>query len=397
MTRSRLIRLIVIAGMVGAVAIGIRFFFFGASETPRLLTATVALVDIEKTVIATGTLEAYQQVSVGAQVSGQIKSLKVDLGDRVSKGDLIAEIDSITQHNTLKNARAELARIEAQRAAKAAQMKQAELAFQRQKKMLAQKASSQEDFEAAEATLNTTIADIAALDAQIEQAKIQVSTAEVNVGYTRITAPIDGTVVAVVVKEGQTVNSVQQAPTIVKLARLDTMTIKAEISEADVVNVRPGQNVYFTILGEPNKRRYATLRAIEPAPSTINTETTTSSTSSSTSSSNTAIYYNGIFDVPNDDGKLRISMTAQVSIILAGAEGVPGLPTAALNAPHPDGSYTVNVVDKSGAITERKIRIGVDDGVNAQIIEGLVVGEQVLLGDAAKGSSTQVRRMPMRL
>ncbi len=396
MTRSRLIRLVLIALVLAVAVFGIRAYFFGASDTPRLLTAEVTIRDIERTVIATGTLEAFQQVSVGAQVSGQVKSLKVDFGDQVKRGDLIAEIDSVTQQNTLRNAKAELARIEAQRASKVASLKQAELAFQRQKKMLAQKASSQEDFETAEATLNMTIADIAALDAQIDQAKIQVSTAEINLGYTKITAPIDGTVVAVVVKEGQTVNSVQQAPTIVKVAQLDQMTVKAEISEADVINVRPGQSVYFSILGEPDKRHYATLRAIEPAPSSINTESRRANSTSSASSSPVAIYYNGIFDVPNEDGKLRISMTAQVAIILAGAKGVPSIPTTALGAANADGSYTVQVVDKIGNITPRKIKIGVEDSVNAQIIEGLSVGEKVLLGDAAQGSSTQMRRSPIR-
>ncbi|MCK2169402.1 HlyD family efflux transporter periplasmic adaptor subunit, partial [Thalassospira xiamenensis] len=135
--------------------------------------------------------------------------------------------------------------------------------------MRALDASPQEDFESAEATLNVTKAEIAALNAQIDQAKIAVDTAEIDLGYTKILAPMDGTVVALPVKEGQTVNAAQSTPTIIKLAQLDTMTVEAEISEADVIRVREGQPVSFTILGDPDTRYESTLRAIEPAPTGI--------------------------------------------------------------------------------------------------------------------------------
>ncbi|KAG1083237.1 hypothetical protein G6F40_014834 [Rhizopus arrhizus] len=129
--------------------------------------------------------------------------------------------------------------------------------------MLAADASSREAFETAEARLAVTRAEIASLDAQIAQAEIQVDTARVNLGYTRIVSPIDGMVGAVVTKEGQTVNSIQSAPTIIKVAQVDTMTIKAQISEADVTRVKAGLPVYFTIRGEPDQRYQAKLRAFD--------------------------------------------------------------------------------------------------------------------------------------
>ncbi|QLF92553.1 efflux RND transporter periplasmic adaptor subunit [Pseudomonas sp. ABC1] len=364
---------------------------FPTSSTQGLLTAEVVAQDIQRTVIATGTLEAFNQVSVGAQVSGRIESLKVDFGDEVKKGDLIAEIDSLTQQNDLKNARAALANVKAQRAAKQASRKQAQLAFERQRSMSVQNASSREDYETAEANLAMVKAEIDALDAQIEQAQMQVATAELNLGYTQITAPIDGTVVGVVVKEGQTVNSAQSAPTLVKLAQLGKMTVKAEISEADVVHVQPGLPVYFTTLGEPDKRREATLRAIEPAPDSINSE---SDSSSSTTSTDTAIYYNGVFDVPNEDGRLRISMTAEVNIVLDQAKAVPSIPVAALGSANRDGSYTVQVLRGDGRMEPRDIRTGLEDSLNVQVLEGLALGEKIVLGDAAQGSSTQLRGGP---
>jgi macrolide-specific efflux system membrane fusion protein len=395
MSVSRILRLLVLLAVLGGLAWGAKLWFFPTQQVaPRFLTATVVTKDIERVVLADGTLEAFKQVSVGAQVSGQIKSLKVDFGDKVKVGDLIAEIDSKTQENNLKDAEAQLANTKAQRAAKEASLKQAELAFARLKTMLASAAASREDFEAAEATLAVTKAEIAALDAQIEQADIQVSTARLNLGYTRIEAPIDGTVVAVVVEEGQTVNSAQSTPTIVKIAQLDTMTVKAEISEADIVNVTPGMPVYFTILGDPDRRYEAKLRMIEPAPTSINSESSgsasSSSTSSSSSSTSTAIYYNGIFDVPNADNRLRIDMTAQVSILAGSARGVPTIPTSALGARDADGGYTVQIVDDAGNVAARKIRTGIEDETDVEVKEGLAPGEKVVLGDAAAGTSMQL-------
>jgi macrolide-specific efflux system membrane fusion protein len=242
--RARVI--LIIAGLIVALIV-----WRSVRPAPPLALATSPVVrgDIENTVVATGELDAFKLVSVGAQASGQIKTLKVQLGDKVKAGDLIAEIDPTTQANAVRNAEAAVASTRAQRAVQLANLRQAELAFERQKMMIGDEATSKADYEAAEAQLATTKAQIQALDAQIEQGQTQLATAKANLGYTKILAPMDGTVVAVVVKEGQTVNAVQSAPTIVKLANLDVMTVSAQISEADVIKVHPGQTVYFTILG----------------------------------------------------------------------------------------------------------------------------------------------------
>ena len=250
--------------------------------------------------------------------------------------------------------------------------------------MIKDEATSKADYETAEATLASTRAQIEALDAQIEQGQTQLATAKANLGYTKIVAPIDATVVALVAKEGQTVNAVQTAPTIVKLATLDVMTVSAEISEADVIKVRPGQTAYFTILGNPDKRYYGKLRSIEPAPSSIETET--SATSSTTSSSTTqAIYYNGQFEVPNPDGELRISMTAQVYLVLGDAKDALIIPSAALDQKGPNGSYTVLVVGADGKPAPRQVTIGLNNNATAQVLSGLKAGEKVVVGE---GSAT---------
>jgi macrolide-specific efflux system membrane fusion protein len=375
--KATLAKWLLAALVLAGLGVGAKVYFFPAEETMQYLTATAARADVRETVLATGTLEAFKQVSVGAQASGQVKSLKVALGDEVKQGDLIAEIDAQSQENAMRIAEADLENMKAQRAAKAATLKQAESEYKRQKGMLTARATSQQDYESALATLTETKADIAALDAQIVASTIDVDTARVDLGYTSITAPMDGVVVAVITKEGQTVNASQSTPTIVKLAQLDTMTVKAEVSEADVVHVSPDQHVYFTILGEPDRKYEATLRSIEPAPDSIEDDD-----DDTTSSSDEAIYYNALFDVPNPDRRLRISMTAEVTIILDEAENVLTIPEAALGTTDDQGRHAVRVLGADGAPETRWVRTGISDSVNVQVLEGLDEGEQVILGEA---------------
>jgi macrolide-specific efflux system membrane fusion protein len=383
-SRSKFKRYALIAAILLLLVVGARAAFFSAPPPPTFAVAEVSRADLEDSVLASGTIDAIERVSVGAQATGQLKSLKVELGDRVKKGQLVAEIDDLTQQNELRNAQAALQTRRAERAAKVATLKQAELAFKRQRQMLAADASSREAYETAEATLAVTRAEIASLDAQIAQAEIQVDTAQVNLGYTRIVSPIDGMVVAVVTKEGQTVNSIQSAPTIIKVAQVDTMTIKAQISEADVTRVKPGLPVYFTILGEPDERYRATLRAVEPAPDSIQKEDAASSlTTSSSTSTSAAVYYNGLFDVPNPDEKLRISMTAQVFIVLGEAKDAVVVPASALGKRGKDGRYEVRVVLDGNKTETRQVRIGMNNNVQAQVLEGLEVGERVVSADSS--------------
>ena len=385
---SRRIRHVLI--MVGLVALAALAWWWlkPEPEPTEYLTAPVVQKDLENTVLAAGKLEARRLVSVGAQASGRIEQLFVGLGDQVKTGQLIAQIDNLTQNNSLQNAEAALANQQAQRLVRLAQLEQNRQSLNRQRALLKDQATSQAEYEAAEAAFKTAQAEITALDAQIRQAQLSVDTARLNVGYARVTAPMDGTVVAIVAEEGQTVNANQSAPTIIRLADLNTLTVKAQISEADVVNVKAGQTVYFTILGDPDKRYYATLRAIEPAPESIKTEATSSST-------NTAIYYNGLFDVPNPDGELRIDMTAQVYIVLDQAKNVLSIPAAALTKA--DGKTRVRVLNAAGEPEPREVKIGLNNRVDAQVLSGLKAGEKVLLGGASdvETQSRGGRRGPM--
>ena len=372
---------------------------FAEAATDAFVTAAVTRGDIRQTVLATGILKPSRLVAVGAQVSGRLTALKVALGDRVEQGGLIAEIDSVNQQNDLRIAEASLANVRAQRNEKRATLRQAELELARQKKMVAQNAVSQAAYEAAEATVATTRAQIEALEAQIAEAEVAVEVARVDLGYTRITAPIDGTVLAIVTQEGQTVNASQQAPTIVVLGRIDVMTVRAEISEADIVGVRPGQPVSFTILGDPERRYEARLAAIEPAPESITGDSSITSSSSSgsasSSSASEAVYYIGTFEVPNPDGRLRTYMTAEVQIVTEEARDVLTVPAAALLGGGRDG-YGVQVVDAAGAVAARPVEIGLNNRILVEVRGGLDEGERVVIGQADAGAPAAPARSSRR-
>ena len=391
--RRKSLLLALAAALLIAAGLAAYLLWLKPAPVPQVVTAAVESGSIEDTVLATGTIGAAKLVSVGAQVTGEVKRLHVALGDTVKQGQLIAEIDALTQANNLRNAQAALQNSQAQLRARQAALKQAGLAAERLRALVAIDAGARADLEAAEASLDTSKAEIAAQQAQIAQAKVAEDTAKVNLGYTRVSAPMDGVVVAIVTEQGQTVNANQSAPTIIKLARLDTMTVKAQISEADVPRVKPGMPVYFSLLGEPDRRIEVKLRAVEPGPTTLATDGSgSSSTGSSTSSTASAIYYNGIFDVPNPDGKLRINMTAQTTIVLARAQDVLTVPSAALLGRGRGGQYKVRVLGADGKLVEKPVRIGLNNRVQAEVLEGLKAGELVVTSEAVAGAPASVGR-----
>lgn len=351
------------------------------------ITAPVTRMDLEESVLATGILKAYKTVAVGAQVNGQLKTLHVDLGDTVKKGQLLAEIDPVLPQNNLKDAEAQVEYLKAQRRSKQALLKQYDAEYQRQSEMNAKDAASQADLESAQAQMDFTRYDIAALDAQIKKALIAVDTAKANLGYTRIHAPIDGTVISIDTEEGQTVVSNQSATTILTLATLDTMTVKAKISEADVVRVKPGLTTYFTLLGDSDTRYYGTLRAVEPGP--VSSGTTWTGTSSSSS----AIYYYGLFEVPNPDHTFKVSMTAQVAVVLNEAKQALSIPISALGSKQMDGKATVRVLTGEQAET-RTIHTGISNNVQVQVLSGLNEGDKVIIGDSSNLPAADSGSMP---
>ena len=232
----------------------------------------------------------------------------------------------------------------------------------RNDKLFADGVISASDRDVAKANFDVATADVASLAAQMKEAAAAVDTAKANLGYTKITAPMAGEVVSINTLEGQTINANQQAPNILRIADISTMTVWTQVSEADIVHVMPGQDVYFTVLGGP-RRWNSKIRQILPTPELINN----------------VVFYDVLFDVPNADRQLEIQMTAQVFIVLAQAKNVLLVPAAAVgNAP--EGSATkVQVLKPDGSIELRPIKIGIKSEISAEVTEGLKENEQVVI------------------
>lgn len=347
------------------------------------LTDPAVVGSLVKTVNATGEVGAVQLVTVGAQVSGQIKKLYVTVGQPVKKGDLIADIDSEPQLNQLETDKARLQSYDSQLAAKKIALKIASTRYDRAKLLSQKDAASRESLEEAQNTFELTKAQVVELESQIRQARIAVNTDEVNLGYTRIIAPLDGTVVSVPVDEGQTVNANQTAPTIAQIANLDLMELKIEISEGDITAVKPGMPIEYTILSDPDTVYAATLTSIDPGHTTLSngsykqtTSGASSSASSGSSSSNTAVYYYGKATIDNTGGPLRIGMTTQNRITVAKADNVLLVPSVAVRSR--DGKKSVRVLKGDGTVEQRPVETGIQDGAQMEIRSGLAEGENVV-------------------
>ncbi|WP_303805832.1 efflux RND transporter periplasmic adaptor subunit [Aeromonas rivipollensis] len=359
-------------------------------KTPDpVLTATVTRQDVEQTVLASGVLQAIEQVDVGAQVSGQVTYLAVEAGQQVKQGDLLAEIDPLIAQNNLKTAEAELASRRAQLKIKQAQLKQNELAWRRQQQMFRQEASSRADLESAEAQLAVTRAELQSAQADIDNALIKVERTKTELGYNRIQAPMDGTVVSIVTRQGQTLAASQTVPTLLKLANLDTMTVKAQISEADVTKVRAGMPVYFTLIGDPDRRYHGTLRTVELAPTNINEQS-----ANTTTTSNAAIYYYALFDVPNPDHQLRVAMTTQVTIVLGERKQVLAIPQTALGKKLGENEYEVTLFKEDGQKETRRIKTGMKDDIKIEVVSGLNDQDKVTLEQGKPVQNDEMEMVP---
>lgn len=368
----------------GAAAVGIGQS--GDSTGASVLTTPVARGDIEVTVLAQGTIKPRNLVAVGAQASGRITSIAVELGQTVRTGDLIAEIDSVNQRNALRTAQSDLAVARAQRLERESTLDLAERTLERLEKLQRSNLSLQAEYDGAVSDVAVSKAQIQALDAQIAQAQVAIETAQANLDYTRITAPSDGTVLAITAQQGQTVNAAQSAPTIVVLGDLTRMEVFAEISEADIGQVEPGQQVWFTTLGAPDRRYEAVLEAVAPAPESIVNDPSIGGTAASSAAAE-AIYYNGRFTVPNPDGTLRTYMTAEVHIVMGTARDVLTVPSMALGSPDGDGRYRLQVEGSDGTLSDRVVSVGLNDKVMAEITDGLAEGEKIVTGTGGDSPS----------
>jgi membrane fusion protein, macrolide-specific efflux system len=367
-----------ILGVLGAGGYGAWKAWAAPGERgPRQAIAVVQRGELEDTVTATGTLQPRDYVDVGTQVSGQVKKLHVEIGSTVSKGQLIAEIDPTVYLTKVDADQAQLRNLEAQLADRQAQLRLAEQKAQRQANMMREQATTAEAVQTAQAELDSAKAQIDSLKAQIQQTRSSLRGDQANLAYTKIHAPMAGTVVTQIAKEGQTLNANQQAPIVVRVADLSTMTVQTQVSEADVSRLRLGMPVYFTTLGEQSKRWEGTLRQINPTPDVVNN----------------VVLYNALFDVPNPDGALMTQMTAQVFFVAASVKDALIVPASALRRAG-NGRASVRVVDAEGKSQDREVKVGVSNRVAAQIVSGLEPGERVATSERPQASARSASAAP---
>ncbi|MNB90788.1 Macrolide export protein MacA [compost metagenome] len=348
-----------------------------------LVTVQVSRTDIESSVTALGTLQPRRYVDVGAQASGQIHKIHVEVGDVVKEGQLLVEIDPSTQQAKLDAGRFSIENLKAQLQEQRAQHDLARQKYQRQQNLAAGGATREEDVQTAQAELRATQARVDMFQAQIRQAEASLRSDQAELGYTRIYAPMAGTVVALDARVGQTLNAQQQTPLILRIAKLSPMTVWAEVSEADIGHVKPGMHAWFTTLSGGTRRWTSTVRQILPVPPKPLDQTSQgggSPASTSKSGSARVVLYTVLLDVDNADNALMAEMTTQVFFVANQAQNVLTAPIAALQAGPQTDQQTAQVVASNGSIEQRNVRTGISDRLRVQILDGLQEGDHLLIG-----------------
>lgn len=368
-------RIFIVLVLLGAVAGGGWYFLLrdapDAAQQEDFRVVSVEKGNLENVVTAQGKLEPRDYVDVGAQVSGQLEKVHVEIGDVVEAGQLLAEIDPEIYESRVKADEARLKTLAAQMAEQTAQLSSAKLKLDRNQKLIKSKAISQDVFEDAETAYKIAEAQIQSLQAQIEEAQSTLEGDKANLGYTTIYAPMAGTVVSQSAQEGQTLNASQSAPVLVQLANLDTMTVRAQVAEADIMNLKSGMAVYFTTLGDQDRKWNGTVRQILPSPETVND----------------VVLYNVLVDVDNTDRRLMTGMSTQMFFVLGRAQDAMLVPVAALGKRMPDQdagkgkAYMVRIM-RGKAMQDSVVQIGLMDRVQAEVISGLAVGDKIVLPSA---------------
>lgn len=346
--------------------------YIGQDADAGLQTVTVTRGDLQKSITAVGSIEPKDYVDVGTQVSGRVMKIHVEIGDRVAKGDLIAEIDPTVYESTVRKDRATLENLKAQLDQQLAESALAATQLKRNQEMRSADAVAQTTVDESDAQAKVAAATVAATRAQMRASEATLEGDLANLGYTKIYAPLDGTVASQTTLEGQTVNASQSAPVIVQVANMDVMTVWAQVAEADVSRITVGMPAHFTTLGMPDKKWEGKVRAVYPTPVV----------------ENDVVLYNVLIDVDNRAGHLLPQMTVQVFFTLGEAKNVPLAPVSALQAQRDVGedAFKAKVLTDDG-IVERDVKIGLSNRSMAQVVSGLAPGDQLLIATTAPAAA----------
>ena len=369
------------------ILIVVLFFFYeeDKADIDKEEFVKVEIGSIEDLVTAQGRLEAREYVDVGAQVSGQLKKVVFELGATVKEGDLLAEIDPEIYAATVRADEANLKTLEAQFVEQKALIEQAELIHERNKKLIESGAISRETFEKTETDLKVARARLESLSARIEEANSKLQANRTNLNYTKIYAPISGTIVEQSAQEGETLNANQTTPKVFKIANLELMTVRAQVAEADISKIKEKMAVYFTTLGSRERRWEGVVRQILPTPDIVAD----------------VVLYNVLVDVENKDRVLMSDMSTQMFFVVGSAKNVPIVNVRSLLRRQPDKdvdfakAYVVRKRDKTGKTEERTVLVGIMSRTEAEIIEGLESGDEILLPNIQDPSDKEKQRLMM--
>jgi macrolide-specific efflux system membrane fusion protein len=350
-----------------------------APVVPKIDTVTVQRGDIVQSVDAAGKLQLYKYADANAQLAGQIKDVLVAVGDTVKAGAMVIEITPTLQPAKAESNRAQMARLEAELADQRAQMDFAELQFKRQTQLKAQNATREENFESSRMSMSSASARVDSINAQIRQVEATLKMDIDSRQHTQVMAPISGTVVALNARTGQPVNVLPAPAPLIRIADLTKMTVQARVAEIDVTLLRRGMTATFTTPGYPGQRWAGKLRQVLPVPADGSGE------------HGKETFYNVLFEVDNKQQELMSGMSAQVRFMISSAKDALLLPVALLGQSDEDNLYSVNVIDNQDKISARKIKVGIRNVQQVQVLSGLAVGDKVLTGPPPKPAPAPVQ------
>ncbi|WP_287498391.1 efflux RND transporter periplasmic adaptor subunit, partial [Alteromonas sp. AO-Serp] len=333
--------------------------------------------DIELNLVSTGQLEPKRYVEVGAQVSGQVDNIHVEEGDIVKEGDLLVEIDARVFETQVQNSQAALDSKKAQLAQLRAERELAEVRAQRNQNLFKQNAVSQDVVVSSDTNLKVIDTKITASIAQIKADEASLEGDITKLGFAKIFAPISGTVATLPVREGQTLNANQNAPVLLQISDLSVMTLRAEVSEADVQKIKRGMPVYFSTLGDNKTFYHSTVRQVLPTPTVLND----------------VVLYQVLIDVENPDRTLMDAMTTQVFFVQEQVKGALSVPLAAVKGRARNQFVMLKQGDE---VVRTPVKVGIKNRTHIQIIEGLSEGDEVVVGlaDGTAMPAAGMRRVP---
>lgn len=402
--RRRFPRAWLIGGLLSLavlIAVAATWWLTSSAGGTRYVTALVTRGDVTRTVTATGTVNPVLTIIVGSYVSGVIQEINCDYNTKVTKGQVCAKIDPRPYQTVVDQSKANLVQANAQLEKDKASLAYAQVTYDRNLRLEQSNAVSKDALDNARNLFNQAKAQIGVDQATIEQRQAQLEAAQVNLDYTNIVSPVNGTVVSRNVTVGQTVAASFQTPTLFLIATdLTHMQVDTNVSESDIGGIKDGDAGTFTVDAFPNRVFYGTVSQVRQSPQTIQNVVT----------------YDVVVSVDNSDGALKPGMTAATRIVVAQHKDVLRVPNEALRyTPDRSGTATQgNLSSPRSAASQRSgntpsgvwvlrdgapvhvpVTTGLADDTHTEIVKGdLKAGDQLIIAEqraAAKSAAPPPR------